>query len=112
MRKNERGIANIGIYFTVSAICMLITRPVIGKLADKFGIHKVLLPAFFMFGLFLLVVSFADSLPMFILAAVISACGLRRSKPDNSGTLHEERDARPARASPEPQATSVPTSAF
>ncbi len=79
--QDERGVEEIGLFFTVNAICLLVTRPLIGKLADKFGIHKVLLPAFIMFALSLFMISFADSLTMFLITAVINACGYGAAQP-------------------------------
>ena len=79
--QNERGVQEIGLFFTVNAICLLVTRPVIGKLADKLGIHKVLLPAFIMFALSLFMISISDSLTMFLITAVINACGYGAAQP-------------------------------
>lgn len=79
--QEERGVEQIGLFFTVNALCLLVTRPVIGKLADKFGIHKVLLPAFCMFALSLFMISISDSLPMFLMTAVINACGYGAAQP-------------------------------
>ncbi len=71
-----RGInANIGYFFTVYALTMLLTRPMIGRLADKFGTIKVIIPGFCCFILSFLLISNATSLPMFLIAAFISAFG-------------------------------------
>lgn len=79
--KNVRNVENIGLYFTVSAVCLLMTRPLIGKLGDRFGIHKVLLPAFVMYGTAMIVISYATSLTGFLLAAVINSFGYGASSP-------------------------------
>lgn len=34
----ERGVANIGAYFIVYAIAMILSRPFIGKLIDRYGL--------------------------------------------------------------------------
>jgi MFS family permease len=81
--QNDRGVENIGLWFTVNAVCLLVTRPAIGKLADKFGIHKVMLPAFFMFGLSLFIISISTNIYMFIFSAIISACGYGAAMPTN-----------------------------
>lgn len=71
-----RGInANIGYFFTVYALTMLLTRPMIGRLADKFGTIRVVIPGFCCFILSFLLISNAASLPMFLIAAFISAFG-------------------------------------
>jgi MFS family permease len=81
--QNDRGVQNIGLWFTVNAVCLLISRPVIGKLADKFGIHKVMLPAFFMFGLSLLIISFSSNIYVFLVSAAVSAWGYGAAMPTN-----------------------------
>ena len=81
--QNERGVENIGLWFTVNALCMLVTRPAIGKLADKYGIHKVLLPAIIMFALSLFVISISDNIYLFALSAAVNACGYGTIVPTN-----------------------------
>ena len=41
----ERGIVGASLFFTVYALCMLVTRPMVGKLTDKYGFVKVSIPA-------------------------------------------------------------------
>lgn len=65
----------IGLFFTVYAVTLLFTRPLIGKLSDKYGIHNVLLPAMCCFAVSFIIISFARSLPAFLVAAFISAFG-------------------------------------
>ena len=79
---NGQGVtSNIGLYFTTSALVMLVTRPLIGKLTDKFGVVKILIPALVFNVLSFVIVSFSDSLPMFMLAAAASACGQGACQP-------------------------------
>jgi len=73
--QDERGVANIGLWYTVNAGFMLITRPLIGKLADRHGIHKVMLPSLVLFGISLFIISVSDNIYMFLFSAFISACG-------------------------------------
>jgi MFS family permease len=73
--QEERGVTNIGIWFTVNAGFMLITRPLIGKLADKYGIHKVMLPSLVLYGFSLFIISVSSNIYMFLFSAFISACG-------------------------------------
>jgi len=67
--------SNIGYFFTVSAVTMLVTRPLVGKLADKYGYIKVMLPTMFFFAASLVIISFSSSLPMFLIAAFFNASG-------------------------------------
>lgn len=72
---NIRGIADIGLYFTAYAISMLISRPISGKIADKFGVDKSIIPGLVLFALSFVILSFAQTLPMFILTGVVCAFG-------------------------------------
>ena len=69
------GIGNIGLYFTAYAVCLLISRPLSGRIADKYGVDKMIIPGISLFAVSFLVISFSRSLPMFILSGAISAFG-------------------------------------
>ena len=72
----ERGITgNVGLYFTVSAVTMLVTRPIVGRLTDKFGLIKVSVPAFLCSILSMFIISYSTSLFGLLFAALISAFG-------------------------------------
>ncbi len=70
-----RGVMNIGLFFTVYAICLLLTRPVSGVLIDKFGYDKVIIPGFLCFALSYVIIGVSTSLISFLLAAVVTALG-------------------------------------
>lgn len=72
---------NIGFFFTVYAVTLLFTRPLIGKFSDKYGLYKVLIPAMCFFAIAFILISFATSLPMFLFAAFISAFGYGACQP-------------------------------
>lgn len=67
--------ADIGLFFTIYAVTMIFTRPLIGKLADTYGTFKVAVPAMLCFAASFLLISLSRSLPMFLLAGFISAFG-------------------------------------
>lgn len=67
--------SNIGYFFTVSAISMLFTKPMIGKLTDKYGVVKAVIPALFCFAGAFLLLSYSRTLPMFLLAGFLTAFG-------------------------------------
>ena len=69
------GIMNIGLYFTIYAIAILVLRFVTGGLADRFGYRRVLLTSLFCFAITFVLFSFSRSLPLFIVAALFSALG-------------------------------------
>lgn len=72
---------NIGLYFTLYACTMLISRPLIGGLTDRFGAGKVLIPALGCFIISYLIISVSTTLPMFLLASFISAFGTGACQP-------------------------------
>lgn len=78
----ERGVGeDIGWYFTVNALLMLVSRPLVGNLADRFGVVKVVLPSICSFALSFFIISQASSLPAFLLAAAASAFGYGAAGP-------------------------------
>ena len=77
----ERGIGNIGLYFTVNAIVMLLSRPMAGKISDRYEISYVLIPAFTCGMLAMFLLSRAESLPVILLVAVLQAFGAGMGHP-------------------------------
>lgn len=75
------GIKDIGLYFTASAVCMIFIRPISGRIADKFGHDKSILPGLFILIGALILISFSSTLPMFILAGAVTAFGFGSSQP-------------------------------
>ena len=74
-------VSNIGLFFTVNAVTMLVTRPLIGKLTDRFGFVKVIVPSLLCCFATFYIVSFSASLWGFLLAAFISAFGIGACQP-------------------------------
>jgi MFS family permease len=77
----ERGIGNIGLYFTVYAAGLFMTRPLFGKLSDKYGFVKIEIPAMCFFAASYFIISYARSLPVFLIAAFVAAFGYGASAP-------------------------------
>ncbi|MCL2120684.1 MAG: MFS transporter [Clostridiales bacterium] len=78
----SRGVtAYIGFYFTVSALTMLITRPLIGRLTDKIGLVYVCIPALFSNIIAFIIISNSSALWSFFLASFIGAFGLGACQP-------------------------------
>lgn len=69
------GIEEIGLFFTAYAVCLLFTRPVSGRISERYGISATIIPGILIFALSFILISFSRSLPMFILAGAVSACG-------------------------------------
>lgn len=77
----ERGIGNIGYFFTVYAIVLLAARPLCGKLLDKYGIVKIFYPASLCFIISFIVVGASHSLWVTFIGAVLSAIGYGAVQP-------------------------------
>lgn len=78
----RQGVAtNIGLFFMVYALTMMFTRPLIGRLADRYGAVKVLIPAMICFGASFMIISMSATLPMFLLAGFVSAFGYGGCQP-------------------------------
>jgi MFS family permease len=66
---------NIGLFFTVSAVIALITRPVIGRMTDKYGLVKLFIPGLLCNIAALFIISVSHTLVMFLAASVVYAIG-------------------------------------
>lgn len=71
----EKGITNIGLYFLVYAAAMLITRPVFGRLVDRFGFSATVYPGLIMLIMAMVVLSQASTLLMFLIVALLYGVG-------------------------------------
>lgn len=72
----ERGIANIGLFFTVYAVSLLISRPGFGRVYDQWGPRFALIPGLILIFLSMIVLAFAVGLPWFLTAAFIYGIGI------------------------------------
>lgn len=77
----ERGAVDASLYFTVYSFAQLATRPLVGKLADKYGFVKVTVPCAALTALSMVLVANANTLPLLILAAIVSAAGFGGFQP-------------------------------
>jgi MFS family permease len=71
----------LGLFFTVLAFTLVVSRPCIGSVADRFGASKILLSSMILLAISFFVISWAHSLPMFLLAAFITAFGYAGCQP-------------------------------
>ncbi len=87
----EKGIANIGIFFTVYAVTLALTRPVSGMLLDRKGYDVVVYPGMVAIAAAMLLLSRAESLGMFLLAGVFYGLGFGSVQPGMQAlTVHDE----------------------
>ncbi|MBQ1568260.1 MAG: MFS transporter [Erysipelotrichaceae bacterium] len=71
----NRGIANISLYYTVSSIATVLTKPFTGKWLDAKDIAYTLYPAFVISAVFAFCFARAYTLPLVLTAAVLKAIG-------------------------------------
>jgi len=71
----NRGIRDIGLFFTITAVTTLFTRPLIGKVFDRHGAFRVVVPGLVLIFLAMSLLSIAATLPMFLAAAAIFGFG-------------------------------------
>lgn len=68
---NSMNFNNVGLFFTFYAVVLFVTRPLTGKLIDKFGFSASIIPGFIGFIASMLVLSFWQKEAGFLTAAVI-----------------------------------------
>lgn len=70
-----KGIENIGLYFTVNAFLMVISRPLAGRLTDKFGPGITVYPGMALYMTAFLLMSFATDIRFVVAAAACASIG-------------------------------------
>lgn len=71
----QRGVADMGLFFVVYALCLVVTRPALGSLADRIGTPRVLVFGILCFAVSFATLSQAHDLSGFLLAAVVGSAG-------------------------------------
>ena len=77
----ERKIENIGLFFTVYSIAMVLVRVFGGRLVDLYGYFKVYMPTIIITLMLFITLTFAWTLPMVLLAAVFYGIGFGTVQP-------------------------------
>ncbi|MDR0818913.1 MAG: MFS transporter [Oscillospiraceae bacterium] len=77
----ELGIENIGLFYTVYALAILAARPLSGRLIDRFGEVKVIIPGSFIFAASFIVTGTSHSLTQILVGAVLAAIGYGSAQP-------------------------------
>lgn len=77
----ERGVEQIGLFFTAYASVLVFSRPMSGSMTERFGLVRIIVPACILFAVSFLLISVSTSLPMFLAAAVLAAFGYGSCQP-------------------------------
>ncbi len=71
----NHGVTNPGFFFSTIAIMLLLGRAFGGRILDVYDREKLILPCLIAFVISMAILAFSDTLPMFILVAVIYGIG-------------------------------------
>lgn len=71
----KSGVANHALYFTAFALTLIITRPIAGRLADRIGISKVIIPGMIFIFVGVAFLSMEMSFSLLISAAILFGAG-------------------------------------
>ncbi|MBQ2659014.1 MAG: MFS transporter [Erysipelotrichaceae bacterium] len=71
----SRGIVNISLYYTVSSITTVLTKPFTGRWLDRKGVAYTLYPAFVISAVFAVCFARAYALPLVLIAGILKAIG-------------------------------------
>lgn len=71
----QKSIENIGIFFTVYAISLFISRPVFGKIIDKLGFDYAIIPGLIFIIISMALLSQSSNITMFLITAFIYGIG-------------------------------------
>ncbi|WP_066307164.1 MFS transporter [Bacillus sp. FJAT-29814] len=77
----ETGLENVGWFFMATAIMMMITRSITGRIADQKGRVYVLIPGAIAFGIGLILLSFSANVAILVAAALFYGIGFGSIQP-------------------------------
>lgn len=78
---DERGIPNVGLYFTAYSLVVLLVRPVAGKINDRFGLSAIMIPSFFLGAAGMLCVATAKTVFPIVAAGALKALSQGAAQP-------------------------------
>jgi len=71
----NHGVANPGFFFTTLAITLILGRALGGRILDLYSRERIILPCLTTYIVSMVILAFSETLPMFILVAVIWGMG-------------------------------------
>ena len=71
----NHGVANPGLFFTMIAVMLILSRALGGRISDLYSSEKILLPCLITFIVSMAIIAFSKMLSMFVLAALIWGIG-------------------------------------
>lgn len=70
-----QGVEGIGVFFAAYALAVALSRPFLGKVVDRRGYGIIIVPGLVLMVAALILLSFADSLPLFVVVAFLYGFG-------------------------------------
>ncbi|MBI4319394.1 MAG: MFS transporter [Chloroflexi bacterium] len=86
----QNGVDNPGLFFTVYAIALIMTRPIAGVLSDRYGRATVIVPALMILGAAIGSLSIAKSMSTLALAALAYGIGFGSTAPTLAATIADK----------------------
>ncbi len=77
----ERGIQHASLYFPVYAVVLMATRPIVGKLTDKYGFVRIAVPSLIITALSLFLIGQCSSLVALLAVAALNSFGYGAVQP-------------------------------
>lgn len=71
----SKNISGVGLFFTVYAICTVSLRPFTGRLVDRYGSYRTIMPGALIYAVSFVITSVSQSLTGLLFAAVVAAMG-------------------------------------
>lgn len=78
---DQMGISGMGLFFTVYAISITLSRPILGRIADQHGFDVVMVPGLIIVSLTMALLYLATTLTMFVIAGIVFGIGFGAVQP-------------------------------
>lgn len=82
---DANGVSPKGIYLTALAVVILVTRPISGRLGDRFGYRRILAPCLVLIATGLALLVFGGTKPWLVASAVVFGAGFGTAYPTFAG---------------------------
>ena len=77
----SRGISNIGVFFTANACALLFVRVVVGRVMDRIGFKRILIPGYLLTGTAMCIMAFATNSWMLVVVGILIAFSQGTAQP-------------------------------
>lgn len=78
---SKLGVSGIGLYFTINAAAMLVSRPIMGFLTERFGLSRIIVPCEILIAASVVGLAFSTNLTGILVVAVFMGIGISGASP-------------------------------